>query len=731
LDVVSVLAAYLLGAVPFSQLVSLWRRGVDLRTVGTGTVSGTGLYQVAGLWPLVLGGGLDVAKGAVAATFARGDARLGVMVAAAVVTGHCWSVFLRGAGGRGVSTAMGVLAVLAWPGAALLLAALALGRLVDQTGVAVLIADLLMVAVLAATGGAAAAVVVALRDGVAVVAPMLIKRLLGNSAPEVGDARTYAWRLLCDADPPRPAAVDAAVLTNVVRLLAARLDRYRDELNRLNVYPVPDGDTGDNLEATVGTVVGGLPEPDDRAAVCDAIARGALLGGRGSSGVILGQALRGFVATLPDPCGPDGLASALEAAATWAHAAVADPAEGTILTVARDAARQARAAVGPSATLADVVREAAAEGRRSLARTPDLLPALARAGVVDAGGLGYVLFLDALAEAVAGLQGGPIELAASVTATAAGGEAAGPPERGGAFEVLCLLEADDDHIEHLREQWLSLGDTVAIAGGDRTWRCHVHTDDVVAALQAARDAGDVSDVEITDLTGQVVEEAGLRGGRPQDGRPALVAVAEGDGLVAGYLEAGADRVVIGGISTKPSTGELLRVIDGCQRPVVLLAGDKDVVPAAEHAGELAAVPVRVVRAEMLGGLMALESAGSQPCDDQRWPSRLDDLARSTTAVRVQRAVRDTSTELGEVHAGAWLATSQHGLVAIGATAQQALLGAVAAIVTPACTAGLLALDLEAPADVDVATALRRAHPHLRWRVLRANRQASAYGVAVR
>lgn len=196
MDAIAVLAAYLIGAVPFSQIVSRRLTGVDLRTVGTGTVSGTGLYRVAGLWPLVVGGSLDVAKGAAAATLAGDDDRLAVLVSAAVVTGHCWSVFLRGAGGRGLSPSMGALAVLAWPGALLLLAALAVGKLLDETSLAAFIADLLLVPVLSAAVGWQGAAL-----GLAVVVPMVLKRLRGNARPQPGGGlRTYWARLLYDSD---------------------------------------------------------------------------------------------------------------------------------------------------------------------------------------------------------------------------------------------------------------------------------------------------------------------------------------------------------------------------------------------------------------------------------------------------------------------------------------------------------------------------------------------------
>jgi glycerol-3-phosphate acyltransferase PlsY len=196
MEALAVLGAYLIGAVPFSQIVSLWRVGVDLREVGTGTVSGTGLYRVAGIPALVLGGGLDVAKGALAAALAGGNPTVGVFAAAAVIIGHCWSIFLRGAGGRGLSPAIGALAVLYWPGALMLLAALAIGRLVKETGLITFIADVVLLVVLAMTNGSWGMAL-----GLAIVIPMLLKRLLGNAcAPDGGRLKLYRNRLLYDAD---------------------------------------------------------------------------------------------------------------------------------------------------------------------------------------------------------------------------------------------------------------------------------------------------------------------------------------------------------------------------------------------------------------------------------------------------------------------------------------------------------------------------------------------------
>lgn len=192
-----VLASYLLGSIPFSNLFARALRGVDLRRVGTGTVSGSGLFRVAGVLPVVVAGSADVAKGAVGPLLAQSMHRplLAVVAGAAAVVGHNWSVFLRFAGGRGLSAAMGALAVIAWPAALLLLAALALGRLAGETAVGALVAVLLLTPVGAAVSGETGALA-----GFLYTVLVLGKRLTGNAPPETREARVYLNRLLFDRD---------------------------------------------------------------------------------------------------------------------------------------------------------------------------------------------------------------------------------------------------------------------------------------------------------------------------------------------------------------------------------------------------------------------------------------------------------------------------------------------------------------------------------------------------
>ncbi|MEP6696138.1 MAG: DAK2 domain-containing protein, partial [Pseudonocardiales bacterium] len=293
-------------------------------------------------------------------------------------------------------------------------------------------------------------------------------------------------------------ALDDAAARRWCRGALAALISARQEIDHLNVYPVPDGDTGTNLMHTMGAAAAALDaEPDlpGLGPVLHCMARGALLGARGNSGVILSQVLRGAaeaLAATPVPGGRD-LARALSRAAEAAYAAVADPVEGTILSVARAAAR---AAEGAGDDLAAVVTAAAAGAARALELTPEQLPALARAGVVDAGGRGLVILLEALVAVLTGVtdrhsRGAPVPLRNVDTA-----------QQGASsdysYEVQYLLEADDEAAAVLRGELAPLGDSLLVAGtGDGLWNVHVHVDDVGAAVEAGVRAGRPYRISVT------------------------------------------------------------------------------------------------------------------------------------------------------------------------------------------------------------------------------------------
>ena len=274
---------------------------------------------------------------------------------------------------------------------------------------------------------------------------------------------------------------------------------HRDVLNLLNVYPVPDGDTGSNMTMTVESVVAELDGldaggPPGMVEVAGAISHGSLMGARGNSGVILSQVLRGLAANFAEAGAVDGrtLADGLVAASEAAYRDVMAPVEGTILTVVRESSVAAEATAGGGGDLLAVAESAREAGGESLARTPELLPVLAEAGVVDAGGSGYLLLLDAVLTVV---DGRPLPDPPEVAAPVTGGrpDDHGVEEATGTrYEVMYFLDAPYGSIDGFKKAWAALGDSIVVVGGDGVWNCHVHTDDIGGAIEAGIAVGPVS-----------------------------------------------------------------------------------------------------------------------------------------------------------------------------------------------------------------------------------------------
>lgn len=277
------------------------------------------------------------------------------------------------------------------------------------------------------------------------------------------------------------------------------LVRHRERLNALNVYPVPDADTGTNMALTMASVVDGLRAAEEPSHKGRVIARSAVLGAHGASGVILSQLLGAMAARIEEDGIGDGpeLARALEAAAVAGYAAVADPVEGTILTVAKAAADAAESA--GSVSTVDALISARSGAADALARTPEILPALGAAGVVDAGGAGYLLLLDALLNVA---TGSPLPETVSVEPTVPHAEADVHPR----FEVVVTIAATPEKVADFRVACAELSAEASIVvRGDGVWVAHVHTDRPEATLAAALLAGDVTAVRVTDLVAQIAE----------------------------------------------------------------------------------------------------------------------------------------------------------------------------------------------------------------------------------
>ena len=488
--------------------------------------------------------------------------------------------------------------------------------------------------------------------------------------------------------------LDAARLAATVREYKEALAAHREPINRLNVYPVPDGDTGTNMALTMTSVVDDLDAAgDDLASVCKAISHGSLMGARGNSGVILSQVLRGMVAVVGEAGGCDGptLARALRAAADAAYQAVMRPVEGTILTVVRCSAEAAEAAVAADAgaSLVAVLDAARDAGAEALARTPDLLPVLAEAGVVDAGATGFLLLVDAL---LAVVDGRPVPEPrvgeGAVRSDAALVEPATDEYGHGdvsdlRYEVMYFLEAPDEAIPAFKDVWAGIGDSIVVVGGDGIWNCHIHTDDIGAAIEAAVEAGRPRRIRVTDLAEQVEEERWVREATGSDlvevpphatapVTTAVVAVAAGDGIKRIFYSLGVQGIVAGGQSMNPSTADLLAAVEAVPADqVVILPNNKNIIPVAEQVDAHTARSVRVVPtrgiAEGFAALMGYDPEA--PVDENA--KEMVALSANVLAGEVTRAVRDSISDAGPIAEGDYLGIARDGIKAVASSAADA------------------------------------------------------------
>ena len=408
----------------------------------------------------------------------------------------------------------------------------------------------------------------------------------------------------------------------VVAAACDELERRRQEVNDLNVFPVPDGDTGDNMAMTLRAVLDELDQLGDepldqigREKIVSAVARAALLGARGNSGVILSQIVRGAAEELVSRPGelvdPVLVAAAFARAADAAYLSVREPAEGTMLTavramahrVAHDLAHRDKTRLGPEATaeeqdelLAEVLSRALESGNEAVERGPEHLRALREAGVVDAGAYGLTVIM---AGVVAALSGTEVELAHQDVPHAAS-SLHHPDHESSRFRYCTNFAVTGEELDgpSFVGRLERIGDCVLVVGDAQTLRVHVHTDDPQLAAGLFDDAGEVSHLDVADMREQIAARdvrLGLIGdGDGDGGRCAVVAVATGEGIVSMYRREGA-IVVDPGPKMNPSTYELLAAIHSARSDeVVVLPNSPNVVMAAERACELAERTARVV-----------------------------------------------------------------------------------------------------------------------------------------
>ena len=484
--------------------------------------------------------------------------------------------------------------------------------------------------------------------------------------------------------------LSAADLRAAMTTFAGLLRSHKDVINRLNVFPVPDGDTGTNMTLTVESVVAAFAPLDDDATmdeVCTAIARGSLMGARGNSGVILSQLLRGLVEKFRSVASitPALLAESLSHADVLARQAVVRPVEGTILSVARAAAQGANAA---TASLSNLVRSARDRAREALAHTPDQLPVLRLAGVVDSGGSGLVLLFDALCHVVSNdpLPDPPTLDSIEVHASGAREALDVPSPR---YEVMYLLDADDAKMHAFRDVWSGIGDSIVIVGGDGLYNCHIHTDEIGAAVEAALDAGRPREIRVTDLAGQVLEERWVRDAAVEaveSDEPApptsVVAVVVGDGVGRIFKSLGVRVLVPGGQSMNPSTADLVAAVEATgSTEVVLLPNNSNIVPVANQVNSLVIQEVTVAPTNSIVEGFAALLAYDPNATAAHNAAAMSEAARQVVAGEVTRAVRDTTTDAGPVKRGDWIGLNADGVVSVAESLGTACNGLLEAIIT--------------------------------------------------
>ncbi len=463
------------------------------------------------------------------------------------------------------------------------------------------------------------------------------------------------------------------------------LKRHAETINALNVFPVPDGDTGTNMLLTMQAALEEINagSDDSAAAVAQATAHGALMGARGNSGVILSQMFRGMASSLKDKRQFDGadLAAALVEGSDTAYKGVIKPVEGTILTVGREAAEAAQAAVEGGVTdFVPVMEQAVIGARESVARTPMLLSVLREAGVVDAGGQGLYVILEG---AMRYLRGEPMEIDES--AEPLPGALVSAPVEAEMEWGYCtefILQGQGLNLDEIKGNIAAWGNSALVVGDESTLKVHVHTFRPGDVIGYATGKGTLHNIKIDNMQDQhreylVIGEdaAGVpaASGQETDGI-AVVAVVSGTGLREVFTSLGVRTIVPGGQTMNPSTQELLQAIDGlAEREVIVLPNNDNVVLAAQKAEELSQKQVVVVPSETIPqGISALLAFNSQ-ADLNKNAEAMNEAIHNVRTAEITRAIRSISINGLEVKEGEVIGLVDGDLTATGKTIEEVAL----------------------------------------------------------
>lgn len=520
--------------------------------------------------------------------------------------------------------------------------------------------------------------------------------------------------------------IDAALLRQMFISGTRNLERNREQVDALNVFPVPDGDTGTNMNLTLQAVLKAIDKPGLTTCgqVAQAVASGSLMGARGNSGVILSQLFRGFAKSLErkDVIGGQDFAMALAAGVDTAYKAVGRPVEGTILTVAKEAAKVAQLKARQEADLAKLMRSIIEQAEKTLAKTPDLLPVLKRAGVVDAGGQGLVYIYRGFLLA---LLGQTVELDATNLLPAA------PEPRFGAQPVVSdvihflyctefLIMKPDIDEDELRPHFETLGDSLLVVGDSSVIKVHLHTNNPGRAMEIALIHGELSGIKIENMKEQhaetqwVVEATPVV--RPGEGKEiGVVAVAAGAGIAAVMRSLGVDVIVEGGQTMNPSTEDLAAAANSlaCDK-VILLPNNKNIIMAAEQVKELTEKEIRVVGSCTIPqGLAAMLSYEDSAEDLERVALSMARRMQAVKTCQVTYAVKAYNGDIGPIKEGDIIGLNDVGIAAVGQDPTQVALEILAKTVTE--NDGVISLfygaDVEETSARALAETIKEQYPN--------------------
>ena len=451
---------------------------------------------------------------------------------------------------------------------------------------------------------------------------------------------------------PKATGVDGPVFKRALLSSLTWLAANHEEVNRLNVFPVPDGDTGTNMLLTLQSAVEDVKESNaaEVSKIAKLASHGSLMGARGNSGVILSQIFRGFARAVEGKGSltPSELAAAFEEAANAAYRAVNKPTEGTILTVAREAGRAAStAAVSTDANVPRVIAAAAAGARAAVLKTPSQLQILREAGVVDAGGYGLQLILEGMLKTVEETDSTYAVLAETrKPAIPAAQIALDLPEGGWGYCTEFLIEGNNLDTELIRGQIEALGNSVLVVGEPELVKVHVHTDDPTSVINLAGGYGKLLKLNVGDMSTQhrrILENgAGSAFSAPRPNGIGIVAVVAGRGLMDIFRGLGADAIIEGGQTLNPSTQDMLTAIESIPYDeVVLLPNNGNVIAAAKQVIGLTKKQVHIVETHSVPqGVSALVAFRQDRAAAENVRAMKAEAARVQT-IEVTHAVRDT------------------------------------------------------------------------------------------